>query len=58
MHQNDITRENMVNLTKFCKFQLGGGGGVNLILKKVGLYLQMTHISSATHPKLLNLLAN
>ena len=41
---------------KFCKVQLGKG--VNAILKKVGLYPEMTRISSATQPTLLNLLAN
>ena len=44
------------DLNKFCKVQLGEG--VNAILKKVGLYLQMTRILSATQPILLNLLAN
>ena len=63
MHRNDVTivcrkiwrfKQNSV------RFSLGGGGGggVNAILKKVGMYLQMTGISSATHPTLLNLLAN
>ena len=42
--------------TKFFKVQLGEG--VNAILKKVGMYLIMTCISSATQPTLLNLLAN
>ena len=32
------------NLNKFCKFQLGEG--VNAILKKVGLYIKMTCIST------------
>ena len=44
------------DLNKICKVQLGEG--VNAILKKVGLYLQMTRISSATQPTLLNLLVN
>ena len=41
--------------TKCCKVQLGEG--VDVILKKVGLYLQMTRISSATQHTLF-LLAN
>ena len=44
------------DLNKFFKVQLGEG--VNAILKKVGLFLQMTRILSATQPILLNLLAN
>ena len=48
MHRNDI----ICICRKIWKFKQSlkvTGEGVNAVKKKVGLYLQKTHISSATH---------